>query len=46
MIFQYLALAILLACSGEFASDDQVPLSLHIQLVYFGGSSDTNSVTC
>lgn len=46
MIFQCLALVILLACSGESAFDDQVPLSLHIQLVYFGGSSDTNSFTC
>lgn len=46
MIFQYLTLAKLLVCSGELASDDQGPLSLHIQLVYFGGSSDTNSLTC
>lgn len=44
MIFQ--CLAILLAYSGEFASDDQVPLSLHMQLVYFEGLSDANSVTC
>lgn len=29
-----------LACSGGFTSDDQVPLLLHVQSVYFGGSSD------
>jgi len=44
--FSVLGLGILLACSEEFAFDDHVPLSLHIQLVYFGGSSDTNFVTC